>query len=243
MTKTAENRAPLIGVTTYGRNEENKFESAGQYVDAVRRAGGIPLLLPPGEQRWHECFASLHGLLLTGGGDLDPQHYGGCNHETIYMVDRERDAGELALARLAVEVGLPTLGICRGAQVINVALGGTLFEHLPDAVGNAVLHRAPPREPVHHPIVVQPDSRLAAIFQQLELTCVSWHHQGLRDVAAGLTVTAHAPDGAIEAIEMRTHSWLVGVQWHPELSAAEEPAQQRLFDALVEAATGWRARV
>lgn len=229
-------RAPLIGVTTYGRNEENRFESAGQYIDAVRRAGGMPLLLPPGEERAQDLVRHLHGLLLTGGGDIDPQHYGGQPHDTIYMVDRERDATEFTLARTAIEHGLPTLGVCRGAQVINVVLGGTLYEHLPDAVGDAVPHRAPPREPIRHGIKVQSRSRLAAIVKELEFRCVSWHHQGLRTLGSGLVVTAHAPDGAIEAIEMPAHRWLIGVQWHPELSAIEQPLHQRLFDALVEAA-------
>lgn len=236
-------RTPLIGVTTYGRNEENRFESAGQYVDAVRRAGGVPLLLPPGEERWPELIAHLHGLLLTGGGDIDPQRYGGCQHETIYMVDRERDAMELALARVAVERGVPTLGVCRGAQIVNVALGGTLHEHLPDVVGDAVAHRAPPREPIHHQVTLRPDSRLALIVQELEFRCVSWHHQGLRQIAPGLVVTAHAPDGAIEAVEMPAHRWLIGVQWHPELSAVEEAVHQRLFDALVAAAATLRGSI
>ncbi len=228
--------APLIGVTTYGRNEDNRFELQGNYIDAVRRGGGIPLLLPPGEARWQQLFQHLHGLVLTGGGDLDPKHYGGQDHEAIYMMDRERDASELALGLAAVENGLPTLGVCRGAQVLNVALGGTLYEHLPDAVGDAVAHRAPPREPVAHTVKVKANSRLADIVKELEFSSISWHHQGLRDVAPGLEVVAHAPDGAIEAIEMPDHPWLIAVQWHPELTAAHDPVQQRLFDALAHAA-------
>lgn len=228
--------APLIGVTTYGRNEDNRFELQGYYIDAVRRGGGIPMLLPPGEYRWQQFFEHLHGLVLTGGGDLDPKHYGGQDHDAIYMVDRERDTTELALGLAAVEHRLPTLGVCRGAQILNVALGGTLHEHLPDAVGEMVVHRAPPREPIAHSVKVQATSRLASIVEELEFSPMSWHHQGLREVAAGLEVVAVAADGAIEAIEMPDHPWLIGVQWHPELTAADEPVQQRLFDALVEAA-------
>jgi putative glutamine amidotransferase len=228
--------APLIGVTTYGRDEDNRFQLQGYYIDAVRRAGGIPLLLPPGEERWQEMFQHLHGLLLTGGGDMDPKHYGGRDHETIYMVNRERDASELALGRAAINHGLPTLGVCRGAQVLNVALGGTLYEHLPDAVGKTVVHRAPPREPVAHTVKVKANSQLADIVKELEFSSMSWHHQGLRDVAPGLEVVAQSRDGAIEAIEMPDHPWLVAVQWHPELTAADDPVQQRLFDALVHAA-------
>jgi putative glutamine amidotransferase len=150
--------APLIGITTYARNEENKFELPAAYIDAVRRAGGIPLLLTPGEERWQTLLSHLQGLVFTGGGDIDPQHYGGQPHEAIYMVDRERDASELALGQAAVEHGIPTLAICRGAQVLNVTLGGTLYEHLPDAIGEALAHRAPPREPTHHAVTVSAES-------------------------------------------------------------------------------------
>lgn len=233
----SDNKVPLIGITTYARNEENKFELPAAYIDAVRRAGGIPVLVPPGEGQWQQFLAHVDGLVFAGGGDIDPQHYGGSNHEAIYMVDRERDTSELALGRAAVDRGIPTLGICRGTQVLNVTLGGTLFEHLPDVVGGVVPHRAPPREPVHHAVTVQEDSQLAKIVEELEFICVSWHHQGLRDVATGFEVVARTPDGAIEAVEIRDHPWLIGVQWHPEITAAEDPTQQRLFDALVKAAT------
>jgi putative glutamine amidotransferase len=228
--------APLIGITTYARNEENKFELPAAYIDAVRRAGGIPLLLTPGEERWQTLLSHLQGLVFTGGGDIDPQHYGGQPHEAIYMVDRERDASELALGQAAVEHGIPTLAICRGAQVLNVTLGGTLYEHLPDAIGEALAHRAPPREPTHHAVTVSAESRLAAVVQELEFTCVSWHHQGLREVAESFHIVARTPDGAIEAVEMRDHPWLIGVQWHPEITAAEDATQQRLFDGLIKAA-------
>lgn len=234
MNEETHDNAPLIGVTTYARNEENKFELPATYTDAVRRAGGVPLLLPPGEAQWRALLEQVHGLVLTGGGDIDPQHYGGSSHhEAIYMVDRERDMSELALGRAAVHGRIPTLGICRGAQILNVAHGGTLFEHLPDVVGEAILHRAHPREPIHHPVTVHEESQLVGVVQELEFTCVSWHHQGLRDVASGFEIVGRAPDGAIEAIEMRDHPWLIGVQWHPEITAAEDPVQQRLFDMLV----------
>lgn len=130
--------APLIGLTTYHRNGDNKFDLPAEYVDAVRRSGGIPLLVPPGESRWEDMLRRLDALILTGGGDVSPEAYGGSDHPTLYMVDRERDSSELCLARLAVDVGLPILGICRGTQVLNVALGGTLVEHLPDVVGEEV---------------------------------------------------------------------------------------------------------
>ena len=134
------------------------------------------------------------------------------------------------------DLGVPTLAICRGTQILNVAEGGTLIEHLPDVVGETVIHRAPPREPVAHPVRVLPESRLAGVLGATDFSCMSWHHQAIRQVAPGFEVVAYAPDGTIEGLEMQSHPWLVAVQWHPELTAAEDPIQQRLFDALVEAA-------
>jgi putative glutamine amidotransferase len=228
--------APLIGITTYGRDEGNRFTLPGEYVDAVRRAGGIPLLIPAGESRVDQVLATLDGLVLAGGGDLCPTLYGGAMHETIYMVDSERDSSELEMARTVIQAGFPTLAICRGAQLVNIALGGTLHEHLPDVVGEEIPHRLPPREPVEHRVTVDADSRLAAVMGETDVSTASWHHQAIRDVAPSLTVTARAPDGTIEAVEAREHPWLLAVQWHPELTAARDTHQQRLFDALVETA-------
>ncbi|MGH8528694.1 MAG: gamma-glutamyl-gamma-aminobutyrate hydrolase family protein [Nevskiales bacterium] len=227
---------PVIGITTYGRDRANRYTLPAEYVTAVRRAGGLPVLIAPGADTVEPYLELVDGLILTGGGDIDPHHYGGTRHETIYNVDAERDQLELALARAVVQRGLPTFGVCRGAQIINVALGGTLIEHLPAAVGDSVLHRKPPREPTPHPVQVQPGSRLAAIVGAAELHPQSWHHQAIRSAATGLKVVAHAPDGTIEAVEMPEHPWLIAVQWHPELTAHEDETQQRLFDALIVAA-------
>lgn len=229
------NPIPIIGITTYARNESRNFTLPMEYVDAIRRAGGIPVLLPPGEPHQTELFSRLDGIILSGGGDVDPAVYRGNDHETVYMVDHERDQSELELTRHVLELEVPTLCICRGIQVLNVALGGTLIEHLPDEVGDAIAHRVPPRNPTQHPISVEPGSRLADIIGQTEATTTSWHHQAIRRPAAGLEVVAHAPDGTIEAVEMPDHPWLVAVQWHPELTAADDPGQQQLFDALVQA--------
>ncbi|RIK36198.1 MAG: peptidase C26 [Chloroflexi bacterium] len=228
--------APLIGITTYGRDENNAFSLPAAYVDAVRRAGGIPVLIPPGEPNLDELMARLDGLILAGGGDLDPALYNGKHHETIYMLDPERDGSELEMVRRVVQSELPTLGICRGAQVINVALGGTLIEHLPDEVGEEVAHRLPPRQPTRHRITLETDSRLAGLLDAEEVEAASWHHQAIRRLAPGLDVVAQAPDGTVEAVEKRDHPWLIAIQWHPELTAADDPVQQRLFDRLVEAA-------
>src|SRR5262245_34913701 len=229
-------RRPLIGITSYGRDENNRFSLRAEYIEAIRRAGGLPILLPPGEPHWQELFQKLDGLLLAGGGDIDPALYGGAHHPAIYMVDPERDQVELALAKNAVTAKLPTLGICRGSQVINVALGGTLIEHVPDLVGDTVPHRLVPGQYARHPVTVVSNSRLSAILGQTETVAASSHHQAIRLRAPSLEVVATAADRIIEGVEMRDHPWLVAVQWHPEITAANDPAQQRLFDAFVKAA-------
>lgn len=230
---------PLIGITTYGR-EEGWFKLPGEYVDGVRRAGGIPLLIPPGEPDLARVLGTIEGLVLTGGGDLDPQSYGGKPHETVYMVDTERDALELELARRLAASELPGLCICRGMQVLNVACGGTLIEHLPDEVGEEVLHRAPPRTPIDHAVAVEPDSRLAAVLGTTGFSSKSWHHQAVRALADGFRVVARAPDGTVEAIECPAKPSLLAIQWHPELDAAASAVHQRLFDELVRMAKARR---
>ena len=209
---------PLISITTYGRDASGRFSLPACYVDAVRRAGGSALLLAPGD----DC--ALAAL------------YGGKRHPTVYMTDSERDDTELALIRTAIERGLPTLCICRGLQVLNVALGGTLVPHLPDRVGLRVAHRVPPRNPAWHGVDVEPDTRLADIIGPHPTSGASWHHQAVDRLGRGLRVTARAPDGTIEAVELPDHPFLVAVQWHPEITARDHPDHQALFDALVAAA-------
>jgi putative glutamine amidotransferase len=227
---------PLIGITTYARDERGRYSLPGTYINAIRRAGGIPILLPHGEPHLAQLVKRLDGVILSGGGDVDPAYYGGAQHETIYLIDPERDQTEIALAQQLRQMELPMLSICRGVQVLNVALGGTLIEHLPDEVGEDISHRAQPPGATRHTVEIEPDSCLAQIVGQTEIIAASWHHQALRQPGQGLRVVARAADGTIEAVEMPEHPWLIGVQWHPELTAPDDPAQQRLFDALVEAA-------
>lgn len=226
---------PLIGISTYARNDDNQFMLPAAYVDAVRRAGGIPVLIPPGEPHLNELLAALDGLILSGGGDVDPVHYGSSGHPTIYKVNAERDASELELARRVAADGVPMLCICRGLQVLNVALGGTLVEHLPDEVSGEITHRKEPSAPTEHTLTILPDTHLAGLLQPGPMHGVSWHHQAIRDVAPGLTVAAQAADGTIEAVEDPNHRWLIATQWHPEMSAANDPRQQQLFDAFIAA--------
>jgi putative glutamine amidotransferase len=226
---------PLIGITTYGRNAEDKFTLPAAYVEAVRRAGGIPLLIPPGEVHLDELLSTLDGLILSGGGDIDPAHYGSDGHPTIYMIDRERDSSELDLARRVVANGAPTLCICRGLQVLNVALGGTLIENLPDEVSGEITHRLEPSAPTAHTLTILPSTQLAEYLEPGAAEVISWHHQAIREVAPGLQVAAQAADGTIEAVEAPDHPWLIATQWHPEMSAGRDPRQQQLFDEYIAA--------
>ena len=230
---------PIIGITTYGRVPDNRYSLPAAYVSAVERAGGRPVLLPPAMSAAEPYLEFLDGLILAGGGDIDPSHYGGRQHEALYGIDAERDTLELALVREALRIGRPVLGICRGMQLINVARGGSLIEHLPDEVGGDIVHRALPRDPTPHVVNIESRSMLAKVTGGTEARPMSWHHQGIRRLGDGLRAVARAPDGTIEAIELPEgqwrKNWLIAVQWHPELSAHEDAGQQRLFDALVRA--------
>ena len=228
-------KKPLIGLTPYGRDEKNAFSLPAQYLESVRRAGGIPFLITPDETELDEIFPLLSGLILTGGGDMNPELYGGQSHEKIYMIDDERDSGEIEVFNRFYKTGQPILGICRGLQIINVAWGGTLITHLPDQYGETILHRAPPRVPTPHQVKLDPDSRLSKLMEVSEAKISSWHHQSIDRVADGLEVVGHASDGVIEAVECHQHPWLYAVQWHPELTAGDDASQQSLFNHLVKA--------
>ena len=223
-----------IGITTYARDEEGRYSIPGLYLDAVRAAGGIPILLAPGEPQVESLLSQVDGLLLAGGGDVNPDRYGSSGHPEVYAVDEDRDVLEFKLVSWALEQQLPLLGICRGLQVINVALGGTLIEHLPDHIEDKTAHCLVPRAPTEHVIELAADSRLAGIYQETTFSAASWHHQAIGDVAAGLTIVGRAPDGTIEALEMANHPELIAVQWHPELTAATDPIQQRIFSNFID---------
>lgn len=231
---------PRIGITTYGRNTKGEFTLPGEYVDSVRRAGGLALTLTPGEPDPAAWLDLLDGLVVTGGGDIGHALWGGAGHATAYGVDDERDQSELALARLVLQSDLPSLWVCRGLQLLNIARGGTLHEHLPDAFGTEFAHTLPPRETVLHAVHIEEDSRLAVTLGTCDVMGVSWHHQAAAELGDGLRTVGLAPDGVIEALELEGHPWLEAVQWHPELSSATDPVQQRLFDALIERAVSRR---
>jgi putative glutamine amidotransferase len=237
---------PLIGCTTYQKviNQTQPIAVYGlmpTYTAAVSAAGGIPVLIPLGlsEDDLLALFERLDGVLLPGGGDVDPEEYGGRMDVTVWGIDPDRDRTELFLARAAVDRHKPLLAICRGIQVFNVALGGTLWEDIPTLVPGALPHdlgNDHPRHHLAHTVAVEPGTRLAAQLEQAETWVNSLHHQAVRDVAPGLVVSAVAPDGIIEAAEVPGHPYAIGVQWHPENLAPGDPAMQRLFRGLVEAA-------
>jgi putative glutamine amidotransferase len=206
------------------------------YLDAVAEAGGLPVVVPPlSEASVGPFLDRVSGLCLSGGPDVDPGAYGAAPHPRLGPTEPRFDAFELALARAADERGLPVLAICRGAQVVNVARGGALHQHLPDVVGEAVQHRqtAAAREPTH-PVTVAPRSRLATMLGRGRVEVNSFHHQAASRIGEGLVPTAWAPDGTVEAFEAPGERFLVGVQWHAECL----PAHGVLFSALVTAAAG-----
>ncbi|MFN8503184.1 gamma-glutamyl-gamma-aminobutyrate hydrolase family protein [Kouleothrix sp.] len=232
---------PLIGITTHAPGAQHRAALdtlLALIVAGVERAGGIPLLIPPGlaEPTLRALHQRLDGLLLSGGGDLAPGLYGGAPSEQIGGIEPERDTAELALVGWALAEATPLFGICRGAQILNVALGGTLYADTAAHPG-ALRHTYFPEHPFDmrpHPVRVAEDSRLATIVGTPLLSVNSLHHQACRDIAAPLRVVATAPDGLVEAIELPGHPFALAVQWHPE--ALPEVAEQRaLFEAFVAA--------
>jgi putative glutamine amidotransferase len=231
-------RRPVIGITSYAREsgEVPAFSLPCGYVDSIRAAGGVPVVLPAGEGEAAELLDHIDGLILAGGGDVSPAAYGGEPHETIYSVSEERDAFEFALVRAVLErAELPMLCICRGMQVLNVVSGGTLHAHVPERFGDQVPHRLPPKLTSCHPVRIAPDSHLHRVLQHTEAQVCSWHHQALDRIGAQLRPVAWADDGLVEAVEHQQHPWCLAVQWHPEMQP-RDATQQRLFTALVRAA-------
>jgi putative glutamine amidotransferase len=212
----------------------------GSYVEAVLGAGGLPVIVPPlPETRLAALYGRLDGVLLPGGADLDPALYQATPHPATNGIDPDRDAAELFLARRALADHKPLLGICRGAQALTVAAGGSLYQDLPTEFPNALAHSfSPPEHPVDHlahPVRVEEDSLLARCLGEPVAQVNSRHHQAARQVPPGLQVVAWAPDGVIEAVEALGHPFGLGVQWHPENLQAR-PEMKALFVRFVQAA-------
>jgi putative glutamine amidotransferase len=232
---------PLIGITTYvtpakwGVWDAETALVPAAYVQAVEAAGGRPLLVPPSEDGVDETLAALDGLILPGGTDIGPEHYGQEPHPETYGVVPERDRAELALLTGALERDLPVLAICRGSQVLNIARGGDLVQHLPEIVGHEG-HKELPGVFGDHDVRIDADSRLGRLVGE-HAPIKSHHHQGFGRLGDGLREVAWADDGTIEAVEDPERPFLLGVLWHPE--AGEDGA---LFTALVGAASAYREK-
>jgi putative glutamine amidotransferase len=235
-------RAPLIGITTSAERTDRGVDRAflnAAYIRAVERAGGVPVLLTPFHSPASLARLPVDGVLLTGGGDIDPARFGEARHPKTDLISAERDALELdRVTRQAIDAGLPLLAICRGLQVVNVALNGTLHQHVPDAFGDTIAHGqvGPRREPTHE-VTVEPGSLLAGLAGRERLAVNSFHHQAIKDLGEGLRPVAWADDKVIEAVELPgARGFVLAVQWHPEDLVEHDPAARRLFAALVEAA-------
>ncbi|MGE5590395.1 MAG: gamma-glutamyl-gamma-aminobutyrate hydrolase family protein [Bacillota bacterium] len=229
---------PLIGISCWQNPESLEFFVPEAYVQALRKAGAIPALVPyvGTENEAAEALSRLDGLLLSGGVDLDPVHWGEEPYRQMGRIDPSRDRSELLLARRALSTDLPVLGICRGLQVLAVASGGSLWQDLHSQVASSLKHdqNAPRWYPTHGVRLTQA-SRLAS-WLGTEIRVNSFHHQAVRQAPPGFTAVASAPDGVIEALEHQTHPFAIGVQWHPECFWNQEKDHNALFLAFVEAA-------
>ena len=218
---------PRIGVT--------KCSPLRDYEESVRRAGGEPVVLDWESERAAEALARIDGLLLTGGADIDPARYGEAAHPTTELAPAARDAFELELARAAIAADLPTLAICRGMQVLNVAAGGTLVQDIPSELPSALAHDVTtPTDPIAHRVALREGSILSRVLGTSDAPVNSRHHQAVRRSGSGLTIAATAPDGVIEGIEKPDARFCVGVEWHPE-NFVGSGEFRRLFEALIEA--------
>lgn len=229
---------PLIGVTTYLRPASWSYwhvEAAvvqAHYVHAVEEAGARPLLVPPSPEAAEDTLVGVDGLVFTGGEDLDPSLYGQQRHPQTDTPHRLRDAGELALLRAALDHDLPVLAICRGAQVLNVALGGDLHQHVPDLVGHDGHRSEPPGRFVEHEVEVDALSRLGQAVG-VRLRVLSHHHQAIRRLGTGLVATAFSADGLVEAVEAPQSRFAVGLLWHPEVGR-----NRSVFEVFIEETRG-----
>jgi len=236
---------PLIGCTTYRKTADQDppielFGLMPTYVDAIVAAGGVPILIPLGlsDEALQAIFERVDGLLLPGGGDIEPEFYRGQPHTSLWGIDRDRDRVEFFMARAAVAQPKPLLAICRGHQVFNVALGGTLWVDVSSQMPDAIKHDyfgVHPRNYAAHSVKLQPNSKLSLCLGRDQTDVNSLHHQGIRDLAPELAAVAVAPDGLVEAVEIVGHPFAIGVQWHPENLIHDDPAMLSLFKGLVAA--------
>lgn len=233
---------PLIGIPCHAglhaNTERPIYGNNRAYVHAIEHAGGVPVLIPLlGDlSGLNSLLPRLDGLLLSGGIDIQPQLYGEQPHPKLGEVDPHLDALELALARWALREHIPTLGICRGHQLINVALGGTLYQDIGSQCPNALRHSNwdLPRNTRVHTVQIDPDSRLAAILGTCSIETNSLHHQSVKKPGRGVLITGYANDGIVEALEVPEHPFMLAVQCHPEEMYQDDPTWNKLFVAFIE---------
>lgn len=224
----------LIGMVCYGKGKDaERYTLPIPYVEAIRRSGGRPFIIPPGETDVLPYIEIMDGFILAGGGDIDPKYFAQDPHPKLSDMDPERDATELEMTKALIERSVPLLAICRGIQVLNVARGGDLIQHLEDEVGQEVTHQPDGREAAVHRVQVEPGSQLSQICGGQSFEVASKHHQAAGHLGQGLRAVGWTRDGIIEAVELDDHPEVLAVQWHPEETAARDSKQQALFDWLV----------
>ena len=249
MSQATASRTPLIGVTAdlsgvpaKGTNsaQERALFLPQRYCRAIQEVGGIPLILPPiasrnGLRRILQC---LDAILISGGNfDIHPSYYGEKPIRALGSIKEERTEFELELVDLALKLNLPLLGICGGAQAINVALGGSLYQDIATQLPNATKHeQGVKRDKGSHPITIHPGTRLRQIVQKQTMEVNTTHHQAVRKVGKGLTINATAEDGLIEGLESSNHRFVLGVQWHPEILVHKDPSERKIFSSFISAA-------
>jgi putative glutamine amidotransferase len=238
---------PIIGMTTFRWTDDKNVQRvslARAYVEALIHAGGVPVLIPSGlsNESLHSIYRSLDGILFSGGGDIAPDRSGGDPHPNITGVDPERDLTEFSLLDLMKNDLKPFLGICRGFQLVNAGMGGTLYAHIKDQMPGAQehdFHSGQPRNYLAHGIRIDKDSKLSGILGEISLSVNSLHHQGAREIPATLKPVAWAPDGLVEGLELPDHPFGIAVQWHPE-ELTDHPPMRNLFRAFVQSADNFR---
>jgi len=237
--KMNSQQPPLIMIPVPVQHGDLRYSMGKYYIHALIKAGATPLLVPvslnDAEQR--RLYDLCDGVLLTGGADCDPKRFGESKHEKTDGIDPARDHAEILLTQWAVAEDKPIFGICRGVQMMNVALGGSLIQDIPSQVQTQQEHRVGvlnmPREKSLHTTAIDANSRIASIIKNSEVGVNSFHHQALKKVAPGLVVTSRSNDGIIESVEMPNKQFVLGVQWHPEDMADLRDDMQALFDEFV----------
>jgi putative glutamine amidotransferase len=235
---------PIIGIGSDVHADPGKRERAfayTTYIEALRRAGAMPVLIPPQPENVADLTETLDGIVLAGGDDCDPAVYGEERHPTVEPMDPRRQANDLSLARIARDRGIPTLGICLGVQMMNIVAGGKVIQDIDSEIDTGIRHASVPENRARHDVTIEEGTRLASILGARTHNVNSSHHQAIRTAGEGLRVTAHAPDGIIEGVEDPRHPFYVGVQWHPEDMPGEESAST-IFRAFVDAASEYAQR-